>query len=57
MGPVANDDTMPTLALYVDGAISQQAALVELAFSEANDQVSIHTDRAMRQLELITKDI
>ena len=56
MGPVANDDTMPTLALYVDGAISLEATLLELAYFEANDQVSLHTDKAMSKLELSAKE-
>ena len=56
MGPVANDDTMPTLALYVDGTISEEAALVELAYFKANNQVSLHTEKAMSRLELTTKE-
>jgi hypothetical protein len=55
-GPVANDDTMPTIALYVDGSISEAAALVELAFFKANDQVSLHTEKALKRLTLVSKD-
>ena len=47
IGPVANDDTMPTLALFVDGTLSEEAVLVQLAYFKANNQVSLHTEKAM----------
>ncbi|MDR1189088.1 MAG: DUF3990 domain-containing protein [Bifidobacteriaceae bacterium] len=50
MGPVADDRTMPTIALYVDGLLGPEAALAQLAYYQANDQVSFHTQRAMRCL-------
>jgi hypothetical protein len=56
-GPVANDDTMPTIALYVDGTVSAEATLVDLAYFKPNDQVSIHTQKALGYLVLIEKKI
>lgn len=50
-GPVANDNTMPTIALYVDGTLSAEATLVQLAFFKANDQVSFHTEHAIQALK------
>jgi hypothetical protein len=54
-GPVANDNTMPTIALYVDGTISADAALVQLAYFKANDQISFHTERAVGCLKIIER--
>ena len=34
-GPVANDDTMPTIALYIDGLLSLEATLVQLEYYKA----------------------
>jgi hypothetical protein len=55
MGPVANDNTMPTIALYVDGTLSGDAALIQLAYFSANDQVSVHTESALAHLRMIDK--
>jgi len=54
-GPVANDDTMPTLTLFVDGLLSERATMEELAFAKANDQVSVHTQLALNHLTMVTK--
>jgi hypothetical protein len=55
MGPVADDNTMPTIALYVDGTLSAGAALTQLAYFKANDQVSLHTVKALAHLRMIDK--
>ena len=54
-GPVANDNTMPTLALYVDGTLSLEATLLQLSYFKANDQASFHTERSLRSLRLIER--
>jgi len=54
-GPVANDNTMPTLALYVDGLLSAEATMAELAFAKPNDQVSVHTQAALAYLTFVEK--
>lgn len=54
-GPVANDNTMPTIALYVDGLLSVEATLTQLAYFKANDQVSLHTQLAVEQLHLLER--
>jgi hypothetical protein len=54
-GPVANDNTMPTIALYVDGTLNADATLAQLAYFKANDQVSIHTERALKMLRLVER--
>jgi hypothetical protein len=52
IGPVANDNTMPTIALYVDGTISAEATLIQLEYYKVNNQVSFHTERALSHLTL-----
>ena len=54
-GPVANDNTMPTIALYVDGTLNAEATLAQLAFLKANDQVSFHTERAVQALTFVER--
>jgi hypothetical protein len=54
-GPVADDNTMPTIALYVDGTLSAEAALVQLAYFKANDQISFHTERAIKNLKIVKR--
>jgi hypothetical protein len=55
-GPVANDDTMRTLALFVAGIYSEETALQQLSFFKPNDQVSIHTGKALECLRMVSKD-
>ena len=54
-GPVANDNTMPTIALYVDGTLSAEATLLQLAYFKANDQVSFHTNQALQTISFIER--
>lgn len=51
-GPVANDNTMRTIALFVEGIYTVDMALERLKFFKANDQVSIHTESALAYLTL-----
>ena len=49
-GPVANDNTMRTIALYISGIYTAEQALEQLAFFKVNDQVSFHTQKALNFL-------
>jgi hypothetical protein len=51
-GPVANDNTMRTIALYIAGIYTSEAALEQLRFFRANDQLSVHTEKALKHLRL-----
>ena len=55
-GPVANDDTMRTLALFVAGIYTEDMALQQLRFFKPNDQVSIHTECALPRLRIVRKE-
>ena len=51
VGPVANDDTMPTLRLYFAGAYTEEEAIRRLLPQKLRDQYAFKTQRA---LELLT---
>lgn len=46
-GPVANDNTMRTIALYISGIYTTEQAIAQLKFFKVNDQVSFHTEKAL----------
>lgn len=49
-GPVANDNTMRTIALYISGIYTTEQAIEQLKFFKVNDQISFHTDEALESL-------
>jgi hypothetical protein len=54
-GPVANDRTMETIGLYLSGTYSVDEALSRLSYMKPNDQVSIHSDKALENLKFIRR--
>jgi len=52
IGPVANDKTNRTIALYIAGIYTAEMALELLKYNELNDQVSFHTEKALSFLIL-----
>ncbi|GHV11531.1 hypothetical protein AGMMS49938_02360 [Fibrobacterales bacterium] len=55
-GPVANDKTMETVSNYFDGTYSAKEALSRLAYMKTNNQVSIHTEKALSNLIFIRRE-
>ena len=53
IGPVADDNTMRTVALYVAGIYNEEMAIEQLRSYEPHDQVSLHTDRALECLKYL----
>jgi type II restriction/modification system DNA methylase subunit YeeA len=53
IGPVANDVTNRTIALYVSGTIDLEAALKQLRYKKSTSQLSIHTSTALKKLRFI----
>ena len=49
-GPVANDKTARTIALYLAGIINSNDAINRLKINKINDQVSFHTPAALSHL-------
>jgi hypothetical protein len=54
-GPVANDKTMETIGAYLSGTYSADEAMSRLSYMKPNDQVSIHTNKALANLKFIRR--
>jgi hypothetical protein len=54
-GPVANDKTVLTITGFIDGIFTREEAMRRLRYSKSNDQVSLHTERAVSFLKLRDK--
>lgn len=55
IGPVANDNTMLTVTRYVQGTYTAEEALKRLAYATVNDQVSFHTEKALRGIHFLRR--
>ena len=55
-GPVANDKTARTIALYIAEIINANEAIERLLYNRINNQVSIHTPAALSHLKIIRKN-
>lgn len=53
LGPVANDKVFTTVNLFESGVLDAQAAILQLKTYKTYDQISFHTDRAIRTLRFI----
>jgi len=56
IGPVANDKTNRTIALYIAGIYTVDVTLGLLKHNKLNDQVSFHTERALSFLTMIGRE-
>jgi hypothetical protein len=56
IGPVANDKTNRTIALYIAGIYTAEMALELLKYNDLNDQVSFHTEKSISFLTLIKRE-
>jgi hypothetical protein len=54
-GPVANDKTARTIALYIAGIISVNEAIERLRYNKINNQVSLHTPAALSHFRIVRK--
>ena len=54
-GPVANDKTARTIALYIAGIINAKEAITRLQYNKVNDQVSLHTHTALSHIKILRK--
>lgn len=53
IGPVADDRTMETVQLYIAGILTAEEAVERLKYSKANNQVSFHTEKALKCLRFV----
>lgn len=56
IGPVADDNTMETVQLYIAGIFNAKEAVERLRYNRVNNQVSFHTDKAIEQLKQVRRD-
>ena len=54
-GPVANDKTARSIALYIAGIIDANEAIKRLQFNQINNQVSLHTPVSLSYLKIIRR--
>ena len=52
IGPVADDNTMETVQLYIAEIFTAEEAVERLRYSKINNQVSFHTKDALKYLKL-----
>lgn len=53
IGPVANDQTFPTIILYLDGFIDAESAVKQLLPQKLKDQFTFKTENALNLLKFI----
>ena len=56
IGPVADDNTMETVQLYMAGIFNADEAVNRLRYNKVNNQISFHTERALEYLRLVERD-
>lgn len=55
IGPVADDNTMETVQLYIANILTATEAVERLRYNNVNNQVSFHTEKALKYLKLIRR--
>lgn len=55
IGPVADDDTMETVQLFIGGILTVDEAVERLRYNHVNNQVSFHTEKALNFLNFIRR--
>lgn len=56
IGPVADDNTMETVQLYIANILTVSEAVERLRYNKVNNQVSFHTEKALQYLQLTRRD-
>ena len=56
IGPVADDNTMETVQLYIANILTASEAVERLRYNKVNNQVSFHTEKALQYLQLTRRD-
>ena len=56
IGPVADDDTMETVQLYLSGVLSSEEAVNRLRYNKVNNQVSFHTLKSLEFLKFVGRE-
>lgn len=56
IGPVADDNTMATVQLYISNILTAEEAINRLRYSKVNNQVSFHTLKALEYLHMVRRE-
>ncbi|MDE7404795.1 MAG: DUF3990 domain-containing protein [Lachnospiraceae bacterium] len=56
IGPVADDNTMETIQLYISGILNVKEAIERLRYNKVNNQVSFHTEEGVKCLKLLRRE-
>lgn len=56
IGPVADDNTMETVQLYIANILTASEAVERLRDNKVNNQVSFHIEKALQYLQLTRRD-
>ena len=56
IGPVADDNTMETVQLYIANILTVPEAVERLRYNNVNNQVSFHTLKALQYLTLVRRN-
>ena len=56
IGPVADDNTMETVQLYIANILTSAEAVERLRYNQVNNQVSFHTEKALQYLKFVRRD-
>ena len=55
IGPAADDNTMETVQLYLSDILKANEAVERLRYSKINNQISFHTEAALKNLEFVSR--
>ena len=55
IGPVADDNTMETIQLYMSGILSENEAISRLRYNKVNNKISFHTEKALNHLNFVKR--
>lgn len=55
IGPVADDNTMETIQLYIANILTTEKAVERLQYCKVNNQVSFHTEKALEYLKPVRR--
>ena len=55
IGPVADDNTMETVQLYMENILTAEEAVERLRYNKVNNQVSFHTEKALQYVKLVRR--
>lgn len=57
VGPVADDDTLPTILLYLRGVLTAEVAVTNLLPRKLRDQYAFKTDKSLELLNFVRSEI